>query len=157
MNLRAFTIVEMMFAMVLASIVISLGFWSFNRFAKGYFAQSESIQSLRQARDLHFALNNDLFNAQSVTLDVNSFHIQQMEKMIVYQMLSDSIIIRDHQNPTDTFKLMNLDMNYSYQGKEVNELDQPIDEIQIEYEQNNKKQKMIATFNPDAQLKWQYE
>ncbi len=157
MKLKAFTIIEMMFAMLLASIVISLGFWSFNRFAKGYFDQESNNQTIQQAHDLHFVLNNDLFNAQRITLDLNSFHIQQSENTMIYQKLSDSIIIRDHQNLTDTFKLMNIDLNYSYQGKEVTEFNQPIDEVQIEYEQNNKMQKMIATFNPDAQLKWQHE
>lgn len=110
---KAFTIAELVVAMLLTSLVISLAYYSFFLF-RGQFMQLEKkVSSNNELRMFQKAMQHDIDRANAIRDSAGSYLLMDT---ITYSF--NSMIVREN----DTFDLRVIKMDVGYTGKLVSNI-----------------------------------
>lgn len=129
-KLKAFTLAEMVVVLVVASIVIAMGFLVLNMVRKQVVLIQRNYQKKQEVQFFEVTLTRD-FNARNVFYDKNKEQlILKNTKDSISYVFSDTIIIRNK----DTFQIEVADKELFLDGKTVQE--NTIDAIEINLSEN---------------------
>ena len=104
-KLRAFTLMELLVGMIVSSIVISFGYATYSLIYKQYRSYRIIKNELADVSQLSFILNNDMANAEMVSLKENLLSIDRKDKLPLLYDFNDSIVLRKENDICDTFKI----------------------------------------------------
>ena len=148
MKLKAFSLLEVLIALVISGLVISMAYSGF-LFAHTQFNKFKGITTeLRDYFTLSEVLNREFENANKVVKKSNyEIEIQQIDNTIKYTFEND-YIVRTVTNRTDTFwfQTSNIEMNV------INEtIDQQlIDYLKLNFQDDKREQSLSFMKNYEA-------
>lgn len=129
-KLKAFTLAEMVVVLVVASIVIAMGFSVLNMVRKQVVLIQRNYQKKQEVQFFETILTRD-FNARNIFYDKNKEQLMfKSTKDSISYVFSDSIIVRNK----DTFQLEAANKKLFLDGKTVQE--DTIDAIEINLSEN---------------------
>lgn len=104
-KLKAFTLMELSIAMLIAGICIGMAFYMFQFFQQLYLGQQREKQEQFTFTLFQHLLKKDMQQAQAVFYEENQ--LQLLDSIgIIHYVFSENQILRDHyQQQTDTFNL----------------------------------------------------
>jgi type II secretory pathway component PulJ len=115
-KVKAFTVMEMLFVMMLSAIVTGLTYMYFNQFSYYLKKSAKSDNTYINYSLFSFAFNKDLDNAATLHFNgKDKITIGLIDEEITYQV-EDKWIIRETENSSDTFK-------FKVSGLEVKEME----------------------------------
>ena len=101
---KAFTIVELIVTMVLASIIVGMAYGFFTLFQKHIHSVTENENTMLEKLRFHQVLENDFLQAQTVNLDLD-LELNSPGQHISYQFYDD-YTIRLSRSFSDTFRVV---------------------------------------------------
>lgn len=105
-TIKAFTLLEMMIALVLSSIVFSISFVCYSMILKQFLNYKHSSTLIQEAGQLQTTLQTDFFNSQLIQYnDITATFIFFERPSVKYLFVKD-FVLRESNNRTDTFHVL---------------------------------------------------
>jgi type II secretory pathway component PulJ len=116
-KLNAFTILELIVAMVISSLVIGAGFMGYEMVVKQDGAYRNISSGINDAVIFHSVLGNDITKAKNLKVSGNGLICNYEDKSVKYDF-NKNVILRKLNSLTDTFKISNDSLVLFYKGAE---------------------------------------
>jgi prepilin-type N-terminal cleavage/methylation domain-containing protein len=113
-KLPAFTMVELIVAMVLSAIVIGLSYIVYNDSTRSFRESQNNYQKINEMLLLQSLINHDCQVALKVTFEDSTMMVERLDNATVYYQVIPIGIIRDDLLSIDTFKLGRPDCQIRY-------------------------------------------
>jgi len=138
-RLKAFTLIELIVALIISGIVISIAATCYQIVYKQYKEYKNVNETLSQAALLNMLLNKDFQNFQYVNktsdgIEFSGFSTQQTsneEQKTVYEF-GQQYIIRKYTTIQDTFGVVLANTSLKFQNKEIENNSTLVDELSFE-------------------------
>lgn len=102
-KLKAFTIIEMIVALILMAIVVSIAFAALSLTNKQLYSFQKRFDTMSDYRLLQNALSQDMQHAESVTREAHTLRCINDQQQVLYTF-EDSVVVRqDAASSTDSF------------------------------------------------------
>ena len=116
-KLKAFTLLELLIGMIISSIVIAIGYASYNMIYKQYLLYKSYRTELVEFAGLNSELHNNFYNSERVKAKETSLFFEfKNEKEIVFEF-NDEFILRKEKESIDTFKVNVLNYKFFLQNE----------------------------------------
>lgn len=119
-RLKAFTLLELLVAMAITGIVISISGIVYNMLGRQFHSFHEANERISSAFALHSRLSSDFINASLIELNEEGMLVRQANKEPVQYRFTDKAIMRIDQYRTDTFRVGAEEVKF-YSREEVKE------------------------------------
>lgn len=131
-NLKAFTLLELLFVMILTTIIIGIGYFAFTLSVKQLHAYKENSEKITGAFQLTMLLNRDFAEARSV-LKINDtlLFTNTLNNRLEY-FFSENYILRNINSTVDTFFYSTQNMSEKFLDAPVITNNGLVDEIYFE-------------------------
>ena len=140
-KIRAFTLVEMIFTMLLTGILISLIYIIFSVVSKNFQDYGDKSHNMKHLLQLTTLMNHDIEMAQQVREELDGgFICIKGDDKLLYQFWHDKIT-RVKDLSTDTFHVVLLDYDFSFFGK-----DELVQEINLVFKLENREQVPVKIY-----------
>ena len=119
-KLKAFTIVELIITMVLASIIVGMAYGFFTLFQKHIHTVTQKENTMLEKLRFQQVLENDFLQAQRVILDLD-LELNSPGQVISYQFYDDYTVRVSKSFRSDTFRVVIdlVDLSSSTKRKEL--------------------------------------
>jgi hypothetical protein len=118
-SVKAFTIMEVTIAMLLASVVIGLTYATYNIVSKSYSLYNVKNDKLAELVRLDELIRRDFDKAATVERTANGFEMRSLNKLVTYGMENEFVIRKSVV--VDTFKVNVQGMSTSFEGMNISE------------------------------------
>lgn len=130
-KLKAFTIMELMVALVLTALVIAVAFTVFSLSTKQFTLLTKRFEVDNEYTLLQYTLQLDMQHADYLSLNENGFKCVNNNDQINYLLL-DSIILRQHLSGTvDSFYFKIDSVSLNFEKRYQPAIDGLIDEVHL--------------------------
>lgn len=130
--IKAFTLMELLVAMLISSIVISISYISYDIIYKQYFSYKENNQSITQTALINSLINRDIFEAEFMQANDKEIVLTYRNKSALYYIFDTPYLIRKTETSKDTFELDIENIHFKFQGEERQMKYSLIDEFYFE-------------------------
>lgn len=113
-KLGAFTLMELLIAMIVSSIVIAFGYSVYSIIYKQYLTYKTSKTEIVSTMQFNTTMNNDFINSVEITFAENTVTIFNKNKEPLHYKFNDDNILRMNNEVTDTFKLAAVNMKEKF-------------------------------------------
>lgn len=119
-RIKSFTLFEIVLAMMLAGIVVGMAYTAFTLFSKIYRDYHYKTTANADVQSLKKMFNSDLSGASLVSFSGSQIRFDPSSDSLglLYRVNLD-YLIRQKDNLQDTFKLKNLVLDTSFEGRKV--------------------------------------
>src|ERR1035437_4240342 len=114
-KLKAFTLLELLIAMVISSIVVAFGYSVYSLMYKQYLSYKKTKTEIVKTMQFNTVLTNDFYNSEEITFSENTIVIFKKNNEPLLYTFNDNFILRKTNEITDTFKIATTNI----QGKFV--------------------------------------
>lgn len=104
-KINAFTLLELLIAMIISSIVISFGYGVYSLLFKQYLSYKKAKTEIVNTMQFNAIMNNDFCNSEEITFNDNTIAIFRKNKAPLRYLFNDHFILRKTDEITDTFKI----------------------------------------------------
>lgn len=127
---KAFTILEVLVALVVSSIVFGIASLSYTILFSNFVRQADKDKQIETIQRVREYINYDVFHAGKVLSTTDGMHLEfnNGRKAVDYRFAPE-FIIRETMQVNDTFKLMAFDRKQNFQQKAVVEPGALLDEL----------------------------
>lgn len=141
-RVKAFTIMEVSITMLLAAILIGITYTAYSIVSKSYLSFNAKNGEMATLERLDELLKKDFRNAEIVQKDSGGIAFQSPDYSIRYEF--DPAYILRISTITDTFRVSTENINTTFEGQAVNEVNPSgelnrLDELQFDLLYQNKK------------------
>ena len=126
-KVKAFTIIEITISMLIAAIVIGIGYTAFLIISGSYRSFRQKSEDLESLIQLDRLLKKDFAGADSIFKTANGLQFRRNRDSVQYDFQPDFII--RNSTITDTFKFQNQDVQPLFENQAVNSSDVEQDRI----------------------------
>lgn len=130
-KLPAFTLMELLVAMVLSTIVVAAAFTGYEIMAGRYGQYQQVNAGIREAAWMNGLLQKDLLQARLVVQHENTIRLTAAYREPVTYEFRDAYVLRRTHDLTDTFKITIGKLTCTFNGQAALP-GEPVDEIQLE-------------------------
>lgn len=113
-RIEAFTLVELIVAMVLSTIVIAMAYQVYQRTEISFYEASDQTAEINNLLQLQNLLNNDCNNARLITYEDRQMKVERTSYHTVNYTIADDMVIRETQVAVDTFAVGSLVTSATY-------------------------------------------
>jgi hypothetical protein len=114
-KIKAFTLLEVLFGMIISSLVISSAYLGYEMMVKRMVLFREVNKTVLDAARLKTILERDIFNAEELVMQEG---LICRGPLPVYYLFGESIIVRKTFGICDTFRLTTIDLKGYFDGKD---------------------------------------
>jgi hypothetical protein len=146
--LKAFTLLELLFVMILTTIIIGIGYFAFSVSIKQIYFYKKNSKKITEAFQLTMLLNKDLAEAQSAVKSNNVLVLTSKTNSELRYYFGEEYIVRKNSFAADTFF-------YETQSRSEKFLDKPadpnnglVDEIYFEMKTNEEQFEIFHAVKP---------
>lgn len=148
-KLNAFTLFEVLIAMVISSLVLLSGFYSYSAIQKAFLNYQEHANTLLENKRLTTWLQHDFSKANKVYGFSDKIICYLSEQEVIYN-IDYSMIIREVNTIKDTFNLSVDIMEYALKQEKKYSDNELIDELSFQLQLAKQKQVYVFTKQYDA-------
>ena len=131
-KLKAFTLLELLFVMILTTIIIGIGYFAFAIAVKQLYSYKENSKKIAGAFQLTMLLNKDFAEAKSVMKANDTLVFTSPLNNRLQYSFSEEYIIRNINSATDTFFYGTQNRNEKFLDKPADTNNGLVDEIYFE-------------------------
>ena len=136
-KLKAFTLLELLIAMVISSIVVAFGYSVYSLMYKQYLSYKKTKTEIVKTMQFNTVLTNDFYNSEEITFSENTIAIFRKNNEPLIYTFNDNFILRKANEITDTFKIATTNIQEKFVFKN-----------------ESYPSTLIAKFSFDSQLSW---
>ncbi|QQT24848.1 type II secretion system protein [Sphingobacterium spiritivorum] len=118
-KLKAFTLIEITIAMLIAAVVIGLCYYTFQLFMNLSHEQQQKKNEQFQAELLQHLLVRDFDHARAIYLEDERLTIQDSSGEIKYTLSANHILRNQYDLRTDTFQMKVLEHKAEFEGPKL--------------------------------------
>jgi prepilin-type N-terminal cleavage/methylation domain-containing protein len=142
-RLHAFTLLEVLIAMVISTLVIGAGFVGYEFTMKQYYAYKENAGIMNEACAFQGVLKKDISLSSSVTLADQGINCIKKEHSIRYEFHPDFVLRITADDLKDTFRVKNDSLQFMYQHIAQTDPGKQIDYTSFRMDLQGEKQSVI--------------
>ncbi|OOQ58330.1 PulJ/GspJ family protein [Mucilaginibacter pedocola] len=116
-KIKAFTIMEVTVSMLLAAIVVAVGFTAYDIMARSYAAYHKKHEGLSVLIQTDKLLQREFAGAIAIRFDGTGLALQDTGRIIRYEFSPEGILRREAN--TDTLKLQVSNVRYWFESQEI--------------------------------------
>lgn len=131
MKIKAYTLMEVVVAMLLSAICISICYTALEIVSGSYSSYRKKNEEIDNLLSLKNVLEKDFMKAVHILKNENGLMIEQDSVKRLYEFGANKVIRHSDSLYTDTFKVANIDVKFFFEGNEVLEND-TIDQVNID-------------------------
>lgn len=137
MNLKAFSIIEVIVSMALSAIIMGLVFLIFSILTERMLDYKNQNQLVNDLNRLTYSINKDVFENQKINLFDNQVSFKSYSGTTLKYEFSEDFILRKQENFVDTFNIKLNKISFdTVQNKSKNLIYQKIN-LSVEVNQSN--------------------
>jgi prepilin-type N-terminal cleavage/methylation domain-containing protein len=144
-KLKAFTLLEVLIAMVISTLVIGAGFVGYEFTMKQYYAFRENSTVMSDACIFQSVLKKDICLARRVSLTSYGLSCNTQEKFIRYDFKRDYVLRINENDMRDTFHIKNDSLSLLYNNLVQIDPGKQIDRISFRIDLHGELQSVVIT------------
>jgi type II secretory pathway pseudopilin PulG len=130
-KIKAFTLMEVTVAMVLAAISIGISFTVYQLLSKAYRQYDTKNRLIAELVQLDQLLKKDISAADKVFTEMGNLICQQKEKVVIYSFTDEYITRNQESLHTDSFFIRNGSLLLSFEDVPL-ESDRTVDQVEFD-------------------------
>lgn len=119
LRLQGFTIIELLVALSISLLVITLAYSVINMLYANYHAIRKSQEEVNRLSDMEFALSTDIERAYRITCSEEFIVFRNSEQEIKYEIFPERVVRYVNDFAADTFACENVSFEYRFKNKLV--------------------------------------
>jgi Tfp pilus assembly protein PilW len=113
-RIPSFTIVEVIVAMVLSTIVVAIAYRVYNYATISFLESQKTYDRMNALITIQSIMNHDFQMANGVTFNDSIITISKSKNQIISYQLTSACIVRNNYSSNDTFKVALTDLHIKY-------------------------------------------
>lgn len=104
-KVKAFTLLELLIAMIISSIVIAFGYEVYSIMYKQFLSYKKAKTEIVNTMQFNTVLTNDFYNSEEITFNENTIAVFRKNNEPLHYTFNDNYILRTRNEIMDTFKI----------------------------------------------------
>lgn len=157
-KLRAFTLLELLFVMILTTIILGMGYFAFSTAVKQMYVYKENSKKIAEKFLFTTFLQRDFMEAASVFKSSDTLVFSNAMNERLQYFFSDEYIVRSTNSVEDTFFYKTQNKNEKFLDMPVDVSNGLVDEIYFEIINNNEQFEIfhaVKSYGADALIEYE--